>query len=239
MRPLGTLRLVLGDQITDTLSSLTDMDPARDTVLLAEVMDEATYVAHHKQKFVLVFSAMRQFAERLRARGDHGALCPARRSGCDVVAQRRGASRAGGRILRTSGGHRAWRVAPGRRVRRPRAALARAARDPRGHPVHLLAPPFRGLGRRANRAAHGVLLPRDAARDGAADGGRQAGRRSLELRSGEPQAPAEGPGAAAAHDHPAQPGHPGDAGGDDRAVSRQFRHGGAVRLRYQPPRRPS
>jgi deoxyribodipyrimidine photolyase-related protein len=36
---------------------------------MAEVMDEATYVAHHKQKFVLVFSAMRQFAERLRARG--------------------------------------------------------------------------------------------------------------------------------------------------------------------------
>jgi len=36
---------------------------------MAEVMSEATYVRHHKQKFVLVFSAMRQFAERLRARG--------------------------------------------------------------------------------------------------------------------------------------------------------------------------
>jgi deoxyribodipyrimidine photolyase-related protein len=65
----GVLRLVLGDQLSDSLSSLTDMDAARDIVLMAEVMDEATYVAHHKQKFVLVFSAMRQFARRLRARG--------------------------------------------------------------------------------------------------------------------------------------------------------------------------
>ena len=66
---MGVLRLVLGDQISDNLSSLRDVDAARDVILLAEVMDEATYVAHHKQKFVLVFSAMRQFAERLRGRG--------------------------------------------------------------------------------------------------------------------------------------------------------------------------
>jgi deoxyribodipyrimidine photolyase-related protein len=69
LRSLGTLRLVLGDQLSDTLSSLADLDPARDAVLMAEVMDEAGYVNHHKQKLVLVFSAMRQFAERLRARG--------------------------------------------------------------------------------------------------------------------------------------------------------------------------
>ena len=68
--PEGALRLVLGDQISDgRLSSLRDLDPARDVVLLAEVMSEATYVRHHKQKFALVFSAMRQFAERLRAGG--------------------------------------------------------------------------------------------------------------------------------------------------------------------------
>jgi deoxyribodipyrimidine photolyase-related protein len=36
---------------------------------MAEVMAEASYVRHHKQKLVLVFAAMRQFAERLRARG--------------------------------------------------------------------------------------------------------------------------------------------------------------------------
>ena len=36
---------------------------------MAEVTSEATYVRHHKQKFVLVFSAMRQFAARLRQAG--------------------------------------------------------------------------------------------------------------------------------------------------------------------------
>lgn len=68
----GTLRLVLGDQISDgRLSSLRDIDPERDTVLLAEVRNEATYVRHHKQKIALVFSAMRHFATRLRDAGIH------------------------------------------------------------------------------------------------------------------------------------------------------------------------
>ena len=68
--PRGVLRLVLGDQISDArLSSLRDLDPARDVVLMAEVMSEASYVRHHKQKFALVFSGLRQFAERLREAG--------------------------------------------------------------------------------------------------------------------------------------------------------------------------
>jgi len=37
-----TLRLVLGDQLSDGLSALADLDPARDVVLMAEVRDEAT-----------------------------------------------------------------------------------------------------------------------------------------------------------------------------------------------------
>jgi len=65
----GCLRLILGDQLSDSLSSLRDIDRGRDLVLMAEVMSEATYVRHHQQKFVLVFSAMRQFAERLRQTG--------------------------------------------------------------------------------------------------------------------------------------------------------------------------
>ena len=36
---------------------------------MAEVMAETTYVKHHKHKLVLVLSAMRQFADRLRERG--------------------------------------------------------------------------------------------------------------------------------------------------------------------------
>jgi deoxyribodipyrimidine photolyase-related protein len=66
---IGTLRLVLGDQVSDTLSALADLDPARDVVLMAEVRGEATYVRHHKQKIALIFAAMRSFALRLEARG--------------------------------------------------------------------------------------------------------------------------------------------------------------------------
>ncbi|WP_309627361.1 cryptochrome/photolyase family protein [Brevundimonas sp.] len=65
----GTLRLVLGDQLSDGLSALTDLDPACDLVLMAEVREEATYVRHHKQKIALIFAAMRSFALRLEGRG--------------------------------------------------------------------------------------------------------------------------------------------------------------------------
>ena len=65
----GTLRVVLGDQCSARLSSLRDLDPAADTVLMAEVLSECTYVEHHQKKIVLVLSAMRHFARALRARG--------------------------------------------------------------------------------------------------------------------------------------------------------------------------
>ncbi len=65
-----TLRPVLGDQISDTrLSSLREIDPASDTVLLAEVREETDYVPHHRQKIALVFAGMRGFAQRLQAQG--------------------------------------------------------------------------------------------------------------------------------------------------------------------------
>jgi len=64
-----TLRLILGDQLTHTLPVLTDGDPSRDIVLMAEVLGEATYVRHHKKKIALIFSAMRHFAEELRLLG--------------------------------------------------------------------------------------------------------------------------------------------------------------------------
>ena len=66
---MKTLRLILGDQLSDSVSALADLDVAGDVVLLAEVRDEATYVKHHKQKIALVFAAMRQFGIRLAARG--------------------------------------------------------------------------------------------------------------------------------------------------------------------------
>ncbi|MFY7780965.1 MAG: cryptochrome/photolyase family protein, partial [Tagaea sp.] len=65
----GALRFVLGDQLSPSLASLRGLDRARDTVLMVEVAAEATYVRHHKQKIAFLFSAMRHFAEGLRADG--------------------------------------------------------------------------------------------------------------------------------------------------------------------------
>jgi deoxyribodipyrimidine photolyase-related protein len=60
---------ILGDQLSRNLSSLAGITPDEAVILMMEVWDEATYVKHHKQKIVLIFSAMRHFAEELRAEG--------------------------------------------------------------------------------------------------------------------------------------------------------------------------
>ncbi len=69
MTQIRNLIVVLGDQLSLSLSSLAAGDPARDLVLMAELSDEATYVLHHKKKIAFIFSAMRHFAEELRAGG--------------------------------------------------------------------------------------------------------------------------------------------------------------------------
>lgn len=66
---IGALRIVLGDQLSRSISALSDLDPRRDVVLMAEVMTECTYVPHHVKKIVLVLSAMRHFADALAAEG--------------------------------------------------------------------------------------------------------------------------------------------------------------------------
>ena len=66
---MRTLRLILGDQLSHSISLLSDVDRANDIVLMVEVADETSYVKHHKQKIILVLSAMRHFAEELRALG--------------------------------------------------------------------------------------------------------------------------------------------------------------------------
>ncbi|MGU9850383.1 cryptochrome/photolyase family protein [Pseudomonas koreensis] len=63
------LCLVLGDQLSFDLASLQMLNSERDTVLLVEVMEEASHVPHHPQKIALIFSAMRHFAQALRDRG--------------------------------------------------------------------------------------------------------------------------------------------------------------------------
>ena len=66
---MTVLRIVLGDQLSDDLTALADLDQGRDVVLMMEVAEETTYVRHHKQKIALVLSAMRHFADALRQRG--------------------------------------------------------------------------------------------------------------------------------------------------------------------------
>ncbi|MEP5153296.1 cryptochrome/photolyase family protein [Planktotalea sp.] len=63
------LRLILGDQLSPTLSSLADVDANDDIILMCEVREEATYVKHHKKKIAFVFSAMRHFASTLSEQG--------------------------------------------------------------------------------------------------------------------------------------------------------------------------
>lgn len=64
---MTSLRVILGDQLSDDISSLRDIAPG-DSILMAEVMAEASYVPHHKKKLIFIFSAMRHFADTLRQR---------------------------------------------------------------------------------------------------------------------------------------------------------------------------
>ncbi len=64
---MSRLFLVLGDQLTERL--LEGADKAADTIVMAEVRAEGTYVAHHPQKIALVLAAMRKFAAHLTAEG--------------------------------------------------------------------------------------------------------------------------------------------------------------------------
>ena len=65
----GRLILVLGDQLTSTLSALAASDPARDRVLMVEAYQEGTYVPHHRKKIAFILSAMRHFRDALTAAG--------------------------------------------------------------------------------------------------------------------------------------------------------------------------
>ena len=66
---MPVLRVILGDQLSSEISSLKGADKQNDLILMAEVMDEATYVRHHKKKIAFLFSAMRHFAQELKKEG--------------------------------------------------------------------------------------------------------------------------------------------------------------------------
>lgn len=61
--------LILGDQLSLAIASLSVADKTRDVVLMCEVAEETTYVRHHRQKIAFVLSAMRHFASELGEQG--------------------------------------------------------------------------------------------------------------------------------------------------------------------------
>lgn len=66
---MTTLRFILGDQLSESISSLRDCNRETDILLMAEVWQEATYVKHHKKKIAFILSAMRHFAQALEKQG--------------------------------------------------------------------------------------------------------------------------------------------------------------------------
>lgn len=68
---MSKLCVILGDQLSRDISSLREIDKEQDTILMAEVIEEASYVHHHTHKLVLIFSAMRYFARELSSLGYH------------------------------------------------------------------------------------------------------------------------------------------------------------------------
>ena len=66
---MSILRVILGDQLTDSISSLNNCDKSEDIILISEVIEEATFIPHHKKKLVFIFSAMRHFALDLKNDG--------------------------------------------------------------------------------------------------------------------------------------------------------------------------
>ena len=200
---------------------------------MAEVMDEATYVAHHKQKFVLVFSAMRQFAERLRARGIAVRYVrlgdPSATTSLNGEVLRALDERAFSRVVVTEPGE--WRLAaafddlaiasPVPVEVRPdtRFICSRATFEAWAAGRSELRMEFFY---RETRRATGLLMEGDKPAD-----------RPLELRSGKPQAPAQGPPGAGAGEHCAGRRHPPNHRGDCRAVPGQLRNPGRLRLCHQ------
>ena len=67
--PLRHLVIVLGDQLDEQSSAFDGFDPTLDAVWMAEVDEESTHVWSAKQRITVFLSAMRHFAESLRARG--------------------------------------------------------------------------------------------------------------------------------------------------------------------------
>jgi deoxyribodipyrimidine photolyase-related protein len=66
---IRTLVIVLGDQLDLQASAFDDFDASQDLVWMAEADEESTHIWSSKQRIAIFLSAMRHFAEALRAAG--------------------------------------------------------------------------------------------------------------------------------------------------------------------------
>jgi len=66
---MARLGLILGDQLNADNAVLAALDRRCDVLVMGELGDEIDYVWHHAKKIILIFSAMRHFAEQRRAEG--------------------------------------------------------------------------------------------------------------------------------------------------------------------------
>lgn len=66
---MSKICLILPDQLSHDISSLDGYDSKKDVVVICEVMDEFTYVHHHKKKIAFFMSAMRHFSIALQDKG--------------------------------------------------------------------------------------------------------------------------------------------------------------------------
>ena len=109
---MSRLVLILGDQLTHGIAALRAADRSSDLVVMAEVMDEATYVPHHPKKIAFLIAAMRKFAAELRQDGWQVAYAelddPANTHSITAELLRHAAARGAREILATQPGE--WRL---------------------------------------------------------------------------------------------------------------------------------
>lgn len=65
---MGALRVILADQLSETLSALDGLEPS-DTVFMCEYVGGPHQVPHHPQKIAFLMASMRHFAQTLSANG--------------------------------------------------------------------------------------------------------------------------------------------------------------------------
>ena len=66
---MGKVCVLLGDQLSESISSLKELDKKNDLILMCEVMSIMAHVRHHKKKLAFIISCMRHFALELKEKG--------------------------------------------------------------------------------------------------------------------------------------------------------------------------